>query len=82
MLGKRLTEVGVVAAEQECATLFIASSVLGLKTGAVLGTDSNIWLKEQPTLAQKEKHYQEAETRAIEVAIAAVDILHKANKSV
>ena len=76
-LSKQLTEAGVVAAEMECSSLFIAGSVLGLKVGAVLGTDSNIWLKEQPNLAEKERRYREAEKRAIDVAIEAVDILHK-----
>lgn len=76
-LSQQLTEAGVVAAEMECSSLFVAASVLGLKVGAVLGTDSNIWLKEQPNLAEKERRYMEAERRAISVAIDTVDILHK-----
>ena len=75
-LNEQLTKAGVVAAEMECATLFIAGSVLGVKVGAVLGTDSNIWLPEQPSLAEKEARYMEAERRAIAVALGAVDLLH------
>ena len=76
-LNAQLTEAGVVAAEMECSTLFIAGSVLGVKVGSVLGTDSNIWLKKQPSLAEKEERYMQAEKRAIEVAIGAVDLLHQ-----
>lgn len=78
VLNEQLSEAGVVAAEMECSTLFVAGTVLRVKVGAVLGTDSNIWLDEQPTLAEKERRYLEAERKAIQVAIGAVDILHKA----
>src|SRR3990172_1504762 len=37
-------EGGVVAAEQECATVFIAAMVRRVRAGAVLGIDSNIFL--------------------------------------
>lgn len=77
-LNQQLSDAGIVAAEMECSTLFIAGIVLHVKVGAVLGTDSNIWLKEQPSLAEKERRYMEAEHKAIEVAIGAVDILHEA----
>ncbi|UCH24355.1 MAG: nucleoside phosphorylase [Trueperaceae bacterium] len=76
-LNQQLTEAGVVASEMECATLFVAGSVLRVKVGAVLGTDSNIWLKEQPSPAQKQELYMLAEPRAIAVAVDAVDLLHQ-----
>lgn len=75
-LNRRLTEAGIVASEQECATLFVVGTIRRVKVGAILGTDSNIWLKEQPTLAEKERLFREAERKEIEVALAAVEELH------
>ncbi len=65
---------GVVAAEQECATVFIVSTVRRVRAGAVLATDSNIWL---PRLEPEEqrRRFKEAESRAIEVALDAVVLL-------
>lgn len=75
-LNRRLTEAGIVASEQECATLFVVGTLRRVKVGAILGTDSNIWLKEQPTLEEKERLFREAERKEIEVALAAVEELH------
>lgn len=75
-LNQQLTDAGIMAAEQECATLFIVGTLLKVKVGAVLGTDSNIWLKEQPSQAEKEALYRQVERTIIEVAIEAVDGLH------
>jgi uridine phosphorylase len=77
-LNQRLTDAGVIAAEQECSTVFVVGSLLGVKVGAVLGTDSNIFLKSQPTMAEKEALYQQVEATTIQVAIRAVDDLHAA----
>jgi uridine phosphorylase len=77
-LNARLTEAGVVAAEQECATVFVVGSLLGVKVGAVLGTDSNLLLAEQPTMDEKEALYQRVEATTIDIAIRAVDALHAA----
>jgi uridine phosphorylase len=77
-LNEVLTEAGVVAAEQECATVFVVGSLLRVKVGAILGTDSNIWLSEQPTQAEKEQLYRQSEKVTIEIALEAVDELHGA----
>lgn len=78
-LNQLLTDSNVVAAEQECATVFVVGSVRGVKVGAVLGTDSNILLPEQPTQAEKEAIFQRAEATTIEIAMRAVDALHAAS---
>ena len=75
-LNTLLTDSNVVAAEQECATVFVVGSVRGVKVGAVLGTDSNILLPEQPTQAEKEATFQRVEATTIEIAMRAVDDLH------
>jgi uridine phosphorylase len=77
-LNQRLTDAGVIAAEQECSTVFVVGSLLGVKVGAVLGTDSNIWLAQQPGMAEKEALYQRVEATTIQIAIRAVDDLHAA----
>jgi uridine phosphorylase len=76
-LNEKLTRAGVVAAEMEAATLFIAGTWRGAKVGCVLGTDSNIWLEQQPTLAEKEALYFEAEKNTIATALRAVQILEQ-----
>src|SRR5690606_13582962 len=75
-LNQRLTEAGVVAAEQECSTVFVVGALLGAKVGAVLGTDSNIYLDPQPTREEKEALYRQVERETIAIATAAVDRLH------
>ncbi len=75
-LNQRLTEAGVVAAEQECSTVFVVGALLGVKVGAVLGTDSNIYLDPQPTREEKEALYRQVERETIAIATAAVDRLH------
>ncbi len=80
-LNELLTEAGVVAAEQECATVFVVGSLLKVKVGAILGTDSNIWLKEQPSQEEKERLYQQAEKTTIAIALAAVDELHASRET-
>jgi uridine phosphorylase len=74
-LNETLTEAGIVAAEQECSTVFVVGSLLKVKVGAILGTDSNIWLEQQPSQQEKEKLYQQVEKTTIEIALAAVDDL-------
>lgn len=76
-LNEKLRQAGVVAAEMEAATLFIAGTCRGAKVGCVLGTDSNIWLEQQPTLAEKEALYYEAEKNTIAAALRAVQILER-----
>lgn len=74
-LNEFLKDCGVVAAEQECAITFILGSVKRVRTGAILATDSNIWLKPQPSLEEKERLFRVAEQKAIDVAIKAVELL-------
>ena len=75
-LNTLLTASGVLAAEQEAATLFIVGSYRGVKTGAVVSTDSNIWLEEQPTIEEKEQLYRQGEKLVIQAALNAVVRLH------
>ncbi len=70
-----LKEAGVVAADNECSTLFVVGSRRRVKVGAILATDSNIWLPEQPPLEERERLFREGEKRAIEVALEAVRLL-------
>ncbi|MDI7246757.1 MAG: nucleoside phosphorylase [Bacillota bacterium] len=74
-LARLLTDAGVVCSEQECATLFIVASVRKARAGAVVGTDSNIWLAEQPSLSEKEALFKAAEQAEIEIALEAVRLL-------
>lgn len=74
-LNKLLTEAGVVAAEQEASVLFIVGTLRGVATGAIVSTDSNIWLERQPSLAEKEALYREGEKKAVSAALRAVEIL-------
>lgn len=77
-LNSLLTEAGVMAAEQECSTIFVVGALRRVKVGAVLGTDSNIFLDPQPTREEKERLYREVERSTITIAIDAVDRLHGA----
>jgi uridine phosphorylase len=65
---------GVVAAEQECAVVFIVAMVRRVRAGAVLGIDSNTFLpRKEPEETQR--LFREAEARTIGVAIKAVQFL-------
>jgi len=77
-LNAHLTEAGVIAAEQECSTVFVVGSLLGVRVGAVLGTDSNIFLEQQPSMAEKEALFERVERTTVAIAIRAVDALHGA----
>jgi uridine phosphorylase len=74
-LNEQLREAGVVAAEMEAATLYIVGAVRKVKVGCVVATDSNIWLENQPTLAEKEALYFQGEKQTIATALRAVEIL-------
>jgi uridine phosphorylase len=75
-LNELLTASGVKAAEQEAAILFIIGSVRHVKTGAVVSTDSNIYLEKQPTLEEKEILFKVGEKKAILAALEATVILY------
>ena len=72
---KSWRRAGVVAAEMEASTLFIVGALRGAKVGCVVATDSNIYLEEQPTLAEKEALYMEGEGMTIRTALRAVQLL-------
>ncbi|RKX48700.1 MAG: nucleoside phosphorylase, partial [Thermotogae bacterium] len=48
-----------------------------LHVGAILATDSNIWLEKQPSLSEKERMFKKGEKKAIDVALEAVRILSR-----
>lgn len=77
-LNEKLKAAGVMVSENECATLFVVAAVRGARCGAVVGTDSNIWLAVQPTLAEKERLFAEAERKEIRLALRAVELLAEA----
>ena len=74
-LNELLTEYHVEAAEQECSIAFVLGTIRQIKVGAIVSTDSNIWLEKQPTLAEKEELFKIGEKKAIDIAIKAVKIL-------
>ena len=76
-LNALLTDTGIKAAEQEAACLFILGAVRGIKTGAIVSTDSNIWLETQPTLEEKERLYFKGEKIVIRAALDAAAILNR-----
>jgi uridine phosphorylase len=75
-LNTLLTEAGVMAAEQEASILFIVGSKRGVKTGAIVSTDSNIYLEKQPSLEEKEKLFFVGERKCIKAALDACVILN------
>lgn len=79
-LNERLKAAGVMVSENECATLFVVASARRVRCGAIVGTDSNIWLAEQPTLAEKERLFAEAERKEIALALRACELLEQAEK--
>lgn len=74
-LNKLLTDCGVKVAEQEASILFILGSVKGVKTGAIVSTDSNIYLESQPSLEQKDELYLQGEKKCVKAALDACEIL-------
>ena len=68
----------VAVSEMECDTVFVVGAALNVRTGAVVGTDSNIYLAVQPTQAEKEALYMQSEERTIAIALKACVLLGKA----
>ncbi len=81
-LNEELLDTNVAVSEMECATVFIVAAKRGLKAGALVGTDSNILIKHQLTLEEKDKLYWEAEKKTIEIAINAIMNIAKPEKSI
>lgn len=76
-LTELLTAQGhIVAAEQECATVFIVAQVRRARAGAVLAIDSNI-LREKLPPEEAERRFRAAEAAAIQVAIEAARRLER-----
>ncbi|MDI3533882.1 MAG: uridine phosphorylase [Thermosediminibacterales bacterium] len=76
-LNNILLNTDVVVSEMECATVFIVGSKRRLRVGAIVGTDSNILLKKQLTLDEKERLFYQAEKKVIDIAIDALVNLSK-----
>lgn len=74
-LNEKLKAAGVMVSENECATVFIVASARRVRCGAIVGTDSNIWLAEQPTLEEKDRLFKAAERKEILIALRAIELL-------
>ena len=75
-LNDTLREVRAVAvSEMECDTVFVVGAALNVRTGAVVGTDSNIYLAVQPTQEEKEALYMKSEERTIAIALRTCVVL-------
>ena len=59
----------------ECDTVFVVAAALNKKAGAVVGTDSNLYLPVQPPREEKERLYMESEKRTIAIALEAAKAL-------
>ncbi len=71
-LNEQLTAANILCSEQECSTIFTIARIRGVRAGAIVGTDSNILLEDQPTLKEKEELFQKAEKDEIEIALEAI----------
>ena len=54
---------------------FIVGTHRQAKVGCIVATDSNIWLEQQPTLAEKEALYMQGEEKTIQTTLKAIQIL-------
>lgn len=79
-LNEIFMDTDATVSEMECATVFIVGSKRRLRTGAIVGTDSNIFLKQQLNLEEKDRLYSEAETKTVDIAISAIIKLAKEEK--
>ncbi len=67
----------LLVSEMECDTVYVVGAKRGLRTGAVVGTDSNRYLPVQPTLEEKERLYMQAEKSTIAIAIQAILLMER-----
>ena len=65
----------VAVSEMECDTVFVVAAALNKRAGAVVGTDSNLYLPVQPSREEKERLYLESEKRTISIALKACALL-------
>ena len=75
VLAEMLKKAGVVAAEQEAATLFIVGACRGVRVGAIATPDANRWRPEQPSAEEGREMFQRGEKTMITIALRAVRIL-------
>lgn len=71
-LNQMLLDTDCAVSEMECATAFIVGAKRGLRTGAIVGTDSNIIKKLQLSLEEKDRLYSITEMKTIKIAINAL----------
>ena len=65
----------MAVSEMECDTVLVVAAALNKKAGAVVGTDSNLYLPVQPSREEKERLYMESERRTIAIALQACVLL-------
>ena len=66
----------MAVSEMECDTVFVVASALNKRAGAVVGTDSNLYLVAQPSREEKERLYMASEERTIAIALRACTLLY------
>ncbi|HYH02141.1 MAG TPA: nucleoside phosphorylase [Bacillota bacterium] len=80
-LNEKFKNTDAAVSEMECATVFTVGSLRRLRTGAIVGTDSNILLKTQLSLEEKDCLYAEAERKTIQIAVQAALKLAEADQN-
>lgn len=76
-LNNILLNTQVIVSEMECATLFVVGGKRSVRVGAIVGTDSNILIKDDFSLQEKERLFLQAEEKIILVGIEALKSLGK-----
>ena len=74
-LADRMRKAGVIAGEQEAATLFVVGAWRGVRVGAIATTDSNKWLPEQLPAAERRARFAHGEAKMIAIALRAAQLL-------
>ncbi len=74
-LAERMRKAGVIAAEQEAATLFVVGAWRGVRVGAIATTDSNKWLPVQLAADERRALFAAGEAKMIGIALRAAQLL-------
>jgi uridine phosphorylase len=74
-LAERMRQAGVIAGEQEAATLFVVGAWRGVRVGAIATTDSNKWLAVQLAADERRALFAQGEKKMIAIALHAVQLL-------
>ncbi len=74
---ERMRKAGVIAGEQEAATLFVVGAWRGVRVGAIATTDSNKWLPVQLSVAERRARFAQGEAKMIAIALKAAQILSR-----